>query len=153
MLDVAWDWQIDWPLEPHYSSDSNLWPNQTWCLTVWQADAKMMKGYVMKWSACSQKQLSVLPRQTSCIFGNAVSCCFQMMWCCFCQRLKTMAPHVSWNLHSHICVCLCACVCVRARVQGCDRGMMLGQRTALLSTPTQSSISMKLWPPKMNTRR
>lgn len=45
----------------------------------------------------SQKQHSVPPRQTSHIFGNVVSCCFQMMWRSLCQELRTTAPRVSWN--------------------------------------------------------
>ncbi|KAF7230983.1 mitochondrial peptide methionine sulfoxide reductase isoform X3 [Nothobranchius furzeri] len=39
------------------------------------------------------------------------------------------------------------------RLKGCVRGTMSGRRTALLSTPTHSSSSRKLWPPKISTRR
>lgn len=103
----------------------------------------------------SQKQHSVPPRQTSHIFGNVVSCCFQMMWRSLCQELSTTAPRVSWNRQILIFVFIFFGLffCMSVFVQGCVRGTILGRHTALPSTPTQSSSLRKLWPPKSNTRR
>lgn len=83
---------------------------------------------------------------------------FPLCPCCICEiNPANWWKHSAWRVRIHGRFTLAEIQIVTfllfVRVQGCGSIMTSGRRTALLSTPTQSSSWRKLWPPKKITRR